>query len=99
MQSGTNNPVILNNSTLHLSTSIVAIRSLLASVPRIFWENKVNTIAADVPVPCAARLSADKYVLVFHEDELQLLVQSKCEQLIEYANIFSWQKSIQYKKG
>ena len=45
-------------------------------------KNKVNTIAADVAVPCAATSSADKYVLVFHEDESQLLVPSKCGQMI-----------------
>ena len=49
----------------------------------IFWDNQVNTIAADALATCVARSSAamilimqDKQVLVIHEERFQLPVPS-----------------------
>ena len=57
----------------------------ISTVRLIFWDNEVNTMAADALAPCVARTSAtialimlDKQVLVFHKEGSHLPVPSQC---------------------
>ena len=74
---------------------------------RIFWENKVNTMAADALDSCVFKTSAamifnmsDKQLLVFHEEGFPLPVPFQHQEIMENVNkLLCLLKSIQHKWG
>ena len=54
-----------------------------ASGVGIFWENKVNIMAADALAPYIVLAMQEKWVPVFHDDRFQQPVPSECPAFIE----------------